>query len=208
MNIHPDNEKTFVLVKPDAVRRGLVGEIISRFESRGLKVIALEMVWADHKMIDDHYPKDEEWTRRLGVKTLKTYQQYGYDAVKELGTKDPGEIGVMVREWLITFMTSGPMVKMVVQGVHAVDMVRKLVGDTMPSLAEMGTIRGDYSIDSPTSANMEKRAVYNLVHASENQEEARHEISYWFEKGDLYEYKLFAPRRNYAICKRGLRHAV
>lgn len=189
MGIHPEEEKTFVLIKPDAVRRGLIGEVISRFESRGLKVIALQMVLADHKMIDDHYPKDREWIKRLGEKTLTTYQQYGYDAAKELGTADPDKIGTMVREWLVSFMTSGPMVKMIVQGVHAVDMVRKLVGNTMPSLAEMGTIRGDYSIDSPASANMEKRAVYNLVHASENQDEALHEISYWFKLTDVYEYK-------------------
>ena len=186
---HPKEEKTFLLVKPDGVRRGLVGEIISRIEARGLKIIALEMVWADRKKMDGHYPKDRAWVRRLGEKTLATYEKYGYNAKKELGTENVDKIGKMVRGWLLDFMTSGPMVKMVVQGVHAVDMVRKLAGATMPSMAEMGTIRGDYSVDSPASANRDKRSVHNLVHASETQEEARHEIGYWFSPNELHSYR-------------------
>ena len=98
--------------------------------------------------IDGHYPKDAKWVHRLGEKTLATYEKYGYDAKKELGTTDPDKIGKMVRSWLLDFMCSGPVVKMVIKGVHAVDMVRKLAGSTMPSAAEMGTIRGDYSVDS------------------------------------------------------------
>lgn len=177
------------MLKPDGVKRGLVGETIRRFEKVGLKVIALQMVRPSRQQIDDHYPKDDGWIRRVGQKTLSTYEKYGYDAVTELGTTDDFEIGKMVREWLLNFMTSAPLVKMVVQGVHAVDMVRKLVGDTMPFKADVGTIRGDYSVDSAASANKDKRAVHNIVHASETPEEAAHEISHWFSPEDIYEYK-------------------
>ncbi len=180
---HPKEEITFVILKPDAVRKGLIGEVIKRFEQRDLKVVALEMFQPTHQLIDDHYPKDEAWIRRLGQKTLATYEKYGYDAIEQLGTKDDLEIGKMVRKWLLDFMTSAPLVKMVVQGIHAVDVVRKIAGVTMPAFADMGTIRGDYSIDSPALANSEKRAVMNLLHASETPEEAEHEIEHWFGKG-------------------------
>jgi len=137
MPSHPKEEKTVVLIKPDGVKRGLIGEIISRIERRGLKIIALEMFWPTKKQIDEHYPKDKQWIRRLGEKTLANYQQYGFEAKKELGTEDPLEIGKMVREWLLDFMTSGPIVKMVVKGIHAVAMVRKIAGSSLPAEAEM-----------------------------------------------------------------------
>jgi nucleoside-diphosphate kinase len=141
--------------------------------------------------MDKHYPKDPKWLTRIGEKTTGTYNKYGYDIKKDFGTDDKLSIGKEVRRWLIDFMTSAPMVKMVVQGVHAVDMVRKIVGPTMPYLAEMGTIRGDYSADSAISANMERRAVFNLVHASETPEEAKHEIQHWFGKKGVFAYKRF-----------------
>ena len=177
------------MVKPDGVRRGLVGDIISRLEQRGLKIIALKMIRPSREQIDGHYPKDQRWITRLGEKTMGTYQKYGRDAIKDMGTDKPEEIGPMVREWILNFMTSGPAVKAIIEGVHAVDMVRKLCGHTIPSVAEMGTIRGDYSVDSPALANAEKRALYNLVHASETQEEAEHEIKYWFGPEDIHDYK-------------------
>lgn len=186
---HPKEEKTCILIKPDGVKRGLIGEIICRIEQRGLKVIALSMIWATKEKIDHHYPKDEKWITRLGEKTMHTYEKYNIDPVKELGTADLLEIGKMVRGWLINYMAGGPIVKMIVQGVHAVDMIRKLAGNTCPNLAEMGTIRGDYSVDSPAAANSEKRAIHNLVHASETPEEAEHEIDFWFTKNEIHAYK-------------------
>jgi nucleoside-diphosphate kinase len=188
---HPKEEKTFVLIKPDGVRKGLTGEIIKRMEQRDLKIVAIEMFQPSKAEMDKHYPKDEAWLRRIGEKTTGTYQKYGHDVKKDFGTDDLLKIGKTVRGWLIDFMISAPMVKMVVQGVHAVDMVRKIVGPTMPYLAEMGTIRGDYSTDSAISANIEKRAVYNLVHASETPEEAKHEIEHWFGKSTIFKYKRF-----------------
>lgn len=186
---HPREERTFLLVKPDGVKRGLVGEIIRRLEQRNLKIIALQMVEPGREMFDNHYPKDPAWIKRVGEKTLATYQKYGYDAKAELGTEKPEEIGPMVRGWLLDFMTSGPVVKMIIEGVHAIDMVRKIAGATMPSAAEMGTIRGDFSVDSPASANRDKRSVHNLVHASETPEEAAHEIKLWFGADELHAYR-------------------
>lgn len=177
------------MIKPDGVKRGLTGEILRRIEQVNLKLIALGMFQATEEQIDNHYPKDEKWINRLGEKTMKTYQKYGFDAKSELGTDDTLEIGQMVRGWLITYMTSAPVVKMVVEGIHAVDMVRKLAGDTIPAFADCGTIRGDFSVDSAASANRDKRAIHNLVHASETPEEAGHEIGYWFAPEDINSYK-------------------
>ena len=186
---HPKEEVTFLMIKPDGVKRGLAGEIIRRIEQRNLKIIGLGMDKPSRAKIDGHYPKDANWIHRLGEKTLATYEKYGYDAKKELGTADADKIGRMVRGWLLDFMCSGPVIKMVIKGVHAVDMVRKIAGSTMPSAAEMGTIRGDFSVDSAAAANRDKRSVHNIVHASETPEEAKHEIDYWFGKKEIYDYK-------------------
>lgn len=184
-------EKTFVMIKPDGVTKRLIGEIISRFECRDLKVVALEMFQPTFAEMDEHYPKDETWIRRLGQKTLATYEKYGMDAVKILGTKDDLELGKMVRKWLVDYMISAPLVRLVIEGNHAVDMVRKICGNTMPYLAEVGTIRGDFSADSPDVGNSEKRAVMNLVHASETASEAEHEIKHWFGDKKIYSYGRF-----------------
>lgn len=190
--VNVKEEKTFVMVKPDGVKKGIVGEIIKRFEQRDLKIVALEMFQPTRKQIDDHYPKDEVWIKRLGDKSLATYQKYNMDAKELLGTDDAMSIGKMVRGWLVDYMTSAPLVRMVVEGVHAVDMVRKIAGVTMPYLADMGTIRGDFSNDSPAVANSEKRAVMNILHASETPEEADHEIKHWFgAKPAIFSYKRF-----------------
>jgi len=185
-------ERTYVMVKPDGVKKGLIGEIIRRFEQRDLKIVALEMFQPTREQIDEHYPKEEAWIRRLGQKTLGTYEKYGIDAKENLGTADDLEIGQMVRKWLVDYMVSAPLVRMVVEGIHAVDMVRKICGATLPSMADMGTIRGDYSADSPAVANAEKRAIMNLVHASETPEEAQHEIKHWFgDREVIFPYKRF-----------------
>jgi nucleoside-diphosphate kinase len=188
---HPKEERTYVMIKPDGVRKGLIGEVIKRIEQRDLKIVAIEMASPLLEQMDNHYPKNEEWITRLGTKTMKTYEKYGYDAMLDFGTTDPATIGPEVRKWLISFMMSAPVVKMVVQGLHAVDIVRKLAGDTLPYQSAVGTIRGDFSIDSPVLANKEKRAVMNIVHCSETPEEAEHEIKHWFGDSVIHEYKRF-----------------
>src|SRR3989344_5854731 len=134
---NPKEERTLLIVKPDGVKRGLVGEIISRLEQRGLKIIALEMIHATREQVDDHYPKDPAWIKRLGEKSINTYKEHGMSPKEELGTDDPVKIGEFVRSWLIDFLTSGPVVKMVVRGIRAVAMVRNIAGQTMPTLAEI-----------------------------------------------------------------------
>jgi nucleoside-diphosphate kinase len=186
---HPKEEKTVVLIKPDGVKRGLVGEIISRIEKRGLKIISLEMIQATRKQIDDHYPKGNKWIKRLGEKTLNNYKTYGADIKEELGTDDPEKIGEMVRDWLLDYLSSGPMVKIIVKGIHAISMVRKLVGKSIPGEAEMGTVRGDFSVDDATAANKDKRSIRNILHASEDREEAEHEMKFWFAAEDIFDYK-------------------
>ena len=198
-NMHPKEEKTFVMLKPDGVQKGLIGEVIKRLEQRDLKIVALQMFRPTPEEIDNHYPKDENWMRRLGQKTLTTYEKYKIDPMKELDMVDELEIGKNVRKWLLDYMTRAPLVRMVVQGIHAVDTVRKIAGVTLPYLADMGTIRGDFSIDSPLLANKEKRAVMNIMHASETPEEALHEIEHWFGKNPpIFEYKRFGVDEVYS----------
>ena len=178
-----------MLVKPDGVKRGLMGECIKRVEQRGLKIIALKMVWPSQEHARGHYPGTKPWLRGMGEKTLESYRKYGKDPVKELGTKDPLKIGGMIYGWNTEFLTSGPTVTIVVSGIHAIDMTRKIVGRTLPAFAEMGTIRGDYSVDSPVLANFDKRAIHNLVHASGDPDEAAHEIEHWFSPEEIHGYK-------------------
>jgi nucleoside-diphosphate kinase len=201
---HPlPTERTFVMVKPDGVMRGLIGEVIKRFEQRGLKVIALKMVHASHEHLDAFYPTDPAWITRLGNKALGTFAEYGLDPAKEMGTDDAAEIGKDVRKALIDFMGLAPTIPMVIEGIHAISVVRKLAGATLPVFAEPGTIRGDYSHDAPTAANMESRGIFNIVHASETPEEANHEIGHWFKDEEIFDY----DRSDHVIMfgdKRGL----
>ena len=174
-------QQTFCMIKPDGVMRGLVGEIISRIEKGGLKIVGLKMVLASEDHILKHYPmSDQAWIDRLGDKGLDTFKALSLDVKEILGTDDKSEIGKNVAQTLVKYMTSGPVICMVVEGVQAIDMVRKLAGHTLPFKAEMGTIRGDFSVDSPAVANLEGRAIHNLFHASETEDEAKNEMNLWF----------------------------
>ncbi|MCC6066744.1 MAG: nucleoside-diphosphate kinase [Pyrobaculum sp.] len=181
-------ERTLVLLKPDAVARGLVGEIIARFERVGLKIVAMKMVRATPGQMERFYPSSEEWFRSAGNKLLKAYQELGIDPKSRLGTDDPVEAGRRIKDNLIRYMTSGPIVVMVLKGNRAVEVVRKLVGPTAPHAAPPGTIRGDYSVDSPDLAAEEGRVVFNLVHASDSPAEAEREIKFWFSEEELVDY--------------------
>jgi nucleoside-diphosphate kinase len=177
--------RTLVILKPDAVARGLVGEIIARFERAGLRIVALKMVRATPEQIERFYPSSEEWLRSAGSKLLKAYRELGIDPRERLGTDDPVEVGRKIKENLVKYMTSGPIVVMVLKGNRAVEVVRKLVGPTAPHSAPPGTIRGDYSVDSPDLAAEEGRVVYNLVHASDSVAEAEREIKFWFRDEEI-----------------------
>ena len=187
----PFLERTLVLIKPDAVKRGLIGEIIGRFERAGLYIIALKLIHPSLEYARQHYPLTETQLVQMGNKTLTTYAELNIDPVEKLGTSEPKKIGLMVHEWNAQFLASGPVVACVIQGVHAIQKVRAICGATMPKDAEPGTIRGDLSSASPAIANMLKSAVYNLVHASDNKndpEEPEREISYWFRTSEIIDY--------------------
>lgn len=157
-------QRTLVLLKPDAVARGLTGRILARFEDALLKVVAAKMVWMDAELARRHYFDLEE---RFGADVYNTMAQ---------------------------FMQSGPVIALVLEGVAAVPTVRKLVGPTYPDQAAPGTIRGDFAHMSRAYANARGLPVANLVHASGNAEEAEHEIGVWFSKAEMYDYPSAAQR--------------
>jgi len=177
-------ERTFVLIKPDAFKRGLVGEIISRFERAGLRLEEIKIVNATTEIVGKHYPDDKNWIRSVGKKSVDAYKKYNLNIAEDFGIDDALEVGKLVRKWLIQHLTSGPVIALILSGNHAIEVVRKMLGNTVPLFAKLGTIRGDFSIDSPDLSAKEKRALQNLVHASSTIEEAKREISLWFEKVD------------------------
>jgi len=175
-------ERTLVLIKPDAFKRGLVGEIISRFERAGLRLEETKIVNATTEIVEEHYPDDNSWIRSVGKKTVDAYKKYNLNIAEDLGTDDTLEVGKLVRKWLIQHLTSGPVAALILSGNHAIEVVRKIIGNTIPLFAELGTIRGDFSMDVPDLSIKEKRALQNLVHASSSVEEAKREIFLWFKK--------------------------
>jgi len=179
-------QQTVVLVKPDGVKRALVGAIIARFERAGFKMIACKMIWVDKTLVAKHYANDKKYLRGVGEKTLADYKKYGLDPGEQLGTKDPLEIGKLVRKWNMDFISAGPVVAMIWEGPNAIEQIRKIVGHTFPSTAQPGTIRGDFSIDNTYMSNTLKRSVKNLIHASGDAKEAEFEIKLWFKEDEIY----------------------
>lgn len=178
-------ERTLVLIKPDGVVRGLIGKIISRFEDIGLKLAGMKMVWVDEKFAKEHYKLDEEWAKNVFTKTKTTRESQG----QEFPFKDHMEYGGMIQKWNMNFLREGPVVAFVLEGPHAIEIVRKIVGSTEPRQAAPGTIRGDFaSIESYPLANDKERVLRNLIHASDSVENANREIDLWFEKKELHSY--------------------
>jgi nucleoside-diphosphate kinase len=176
-------ERTLIVLKPDTVQRGLVGEILNRFEKIGLKIIAMKMLVPSEELVKTHYSDD--LIPIVGGKTQKDWDAYGveYDDTAE-------EIGTMIVQATRDFMRSGPVIAAVLEGGHAVEVVRKLVGSTGPKDSAPGTIRGDYAHLSLGRASMQKKGAANLIHASGNLDEAKQEISWWFKPEELFDYKL------------------
>jgi len=181
-------EYTVVLVKPDGVRKGIVGEVTTRFERVGLKIAAMKMVWVDADLVGKHYKDDNEYHKSVGIKALENYKNYGLDAKESLGTNKPVEIGKIIRKWNVEFITSGPVIAMILVGPGAVKLVRKMVGNTFPSDSQPGTIRGDFALDSSFQSNLERRTTYNIIHASGVPDEAEFERKLWFKEKEIFEY--------------------
>ena len=193
-------EKTLVIIKPDGVQRGLVGEIIKRFENVGLKMVANKMVVVDEDHIEKHYTLDPEWRMVTGEKTIAGYKSKGMKPPSE----DPLEITARILEVLKSYMTSGPVIAMVWEGAHAVGIVRKLVGGTEPLTSDVGTIRGDYVLDSYELSDKDGRSVRNLIHASGSTEEAEMEIKHWFSDKEIINYNLASEKIMYDVNLDGI----
>lgn len=179
-------ERTLVIVKPDGVQRGLIGEIIGRYEKTGLKLLGIKMIVPAEETVDKHYSLDPNWKKSVGEKAISAYKKNGQTPPSE----DPIVIGDGVLSALKKYFTSGPVVAMVWQGANAVGVVRKITGGTEPLSSDVGSIRGDFTIDSYPLADVDKRAVRNLVHASGNVDEASKEIPLWFSESELVDYRL------------------
>ncbi|MEK6874566.1 MAG: nucleoside-diphosphate kinase [Nanoarchaeota archaeon] len=177
-------EQTLVLLKPDTVQRGIIGEILTRFEKTGLKIIGLKMIQADDSISGQHYTNDQAWLLSVGEKTIQSYKSKGVRI-----EKTSLQIGQDVRHMLIEFLKSSPTVAVCLEGHGAIEKVRTIIGSTAPSNAMPGTIRADYSLDSYTLADNKGRAVANLVHASDTKENAQREIKIWFSTNELCVYE-------------------
>ena len=182
-------ERTLIILKPDAVKRGLIGKVIETFEQVGLKLIAAKMLKPTADVIKNHYPGTAEWIREMGEKTLASFKQSGDDVMKTFKTEDPSKLGQFIYERLIKYWMEGPIVVMVWTGPNAVTVARKLRGHTIPALAVPGTLLAQYSFDSsPLSASLD-RVVKTFIHASGSTDEAEREIKYWFGKQEFKEYE-------------------
>lgn len=173
-----------MIVKPDGVQRGLLGEILGRFERAGLKVVGMKFIWPDSEQVGRHYTDDESYLCGVGEKALANAK------AKNIEMNETAlEIGQRVREANMRYLSTGPVLVMALQGNTAIDAVRSMIGGTNPLTADIGTIRGDLTIDDFAQADEEKRAVRNLMHASSEPEEAEREIQLWFSEDELYDYE-------------------
>ncbi|MEK9147786.1 MAG: nucleoside-diphosphate kinase [Patescibacteria group bacterium] len=180
------NEKSLVIIKPDGIQRSLVGEIIKRYERSGLKLIGLKIIVPTKDLIEKHYLLDPNWKRNVGEKAINSYKKQG----KKPPSEDPIDVGNTVVEGLKKYLTAGPVIVMVWSGAHAVGIIRKITGGTEPLTSDVGTIRGDYTIDSYELSDIGGRAIRNLIHASGTPEEVDNEINLWFKKEELINYRL------------------
>lgn len=182
-------QRALILLKPDAVGRGLIGKILKRFEQVGLTVIGLKFIWATKEQIIAHYPETDAWFKKVGERTLTNYAKKNLDAKQVFGTDEAVSIGKTVKQWLIKYLQESPIFLAVVEGYEAVEIVRKLSGNTIPLLAAPGTIRGDFSHDTIDLANEMSRPLRNLIHASDTIEDAKREIKVWFSEEELFAYQ-------------------
>lgn len=196
---HPKHERTFVIIKPDGVQRGLIGEIVKRYERTGLKLVGLRFGVAEEKKFWEHYNKDDAWFLKKGTKIVEDKKASGQTI-----TKEAIEYGKDIIGQLVKFMTSGPVLMMVWEGNQAAAVIKKITGDTEPSSSDVGTIRGDLTMDSYGIAAVDDRAVRNLIHCSENAEEGKREVALWFTDAELTDYRLVTEQILYDVNLDGI----
>ena len=193
-------QKTLIILKPDCIKRGLVGEVIARFEKVGLKIVAMKMATATKEQLQKHYPLDDQnWIGKVGQKSLDNFVENGLDVQKYLGSEDTLEIGTKIVNNLVEFMLHAPVIILCLEGPDAVAMCRKLIGSTLPCNSPLGSIRGDYSLDNPVLANMQNRTIHNLIHGSETVADAQKELQIWFPEQDFawFDYSETIYTKNY-----------
>jgi nucleoside-diphosphate kinase len=178
------HERSLVLIKPDAVARHLVGEILVRFERKGLKIAALKLIWPTEEMAGDHYELSEEWLESSGQRTYQGYIDKGVQPPAE-----PRDLAMNTRIKLMDAITAGPVVAMVLEGAHVIELVRKMRGHTSPLAAEVGTIGFDYTVESYTVSDAGGWAIKNIIHGSDSPESAEREIAIWFEPHEVVNYE-------------------
>ncbi len=193
-------ERTLVILKPDAIQRGLIGEIIKRIENTGLKLVSLKFILATPEQCWQHYNKDEVWFQSKGDVVVANRKSANLPIEKEAI-----EYGRDIIAALVNFMTCGPVVAMIWEGNQAVGIVKKIVGSTEPLTSDSGTIRGDYTIDSYDLANYDSRAVRNLIHCSDKAEEALREIDIWFKEEEIIKYRLINEQILYDVNLDGIK---
>ena len=197
---HPKSDRTLIVIKPDGIQRSLIGEIIKRYERVGLKLVGVKMVVPTEDFVEKHYTLNPEWRRITGEKRIKA----AHEAGEVPPSDDPLEVTAIVLNKLKKYLTSGPVIAMVWQGAHAVEVVRKITGGTEPKTSDIGTVRGDFVLDSYLMADQDDRSVRNLVHASGTKEEAEMEIKHWFESGELIDYRLVQEQILYDVNLDGI----
>jgi len=190
----PNEERSLVLLKPDTIQRSLVGELIKRFEQAGLKISAMKMIIATEQQLLDHYNKTDEWYQKKGEGIVEDMKAHNMTVDKE-----PIEYGKDIIRNMVRYMTAAPVVALVLEGNQAVKVVSKLVGGTEPASSDVGTIRGDYTVDSYAHATIENRGVRNLVHQSESPEEAEREMKIWFDENEIHQYVTAQERIMYDV---------
>ncbi len=193
-------EKTLVVIKPDGIQRGLIGEIIKRFENVGLKLIAVKMTTLTPDFVEKHYTVDPEWRRITGEKTIKNYKDKGLIPPHD----DPYKITEIILGNMKKYMSAGPVIAMILEGAHAIKIVRKLVGGTEPLTSDVGTIRGDYVLDSYQMSDTDGRSIRNLIHASGSIEDAEKEINLWFSPEEIVNYRLVQEKILYDVNLDGI----
>lgn len=180
-----NRERTLIAIKPESIQRHIIGEFISKFEKRGLKLIACKLVVPNKEQVGRHYPDDDAWYVSSGTKTYENYKERGLDP-----GMSPIELAKRTRTRLIDHLVGRPLLLMIWEGPHAIALGRKTSGATNPLNADIGSIRGDYSTESYELADDIERAIHTLVHASGSVTEAEEEIKIWFKKEEILDYDL------------------
>ena len=199
MTEHPKKELSLVIIKPDGVQRALIGDIITRFERTGLKFIAMKLLLPREEQCWTHYNKDEEWFLKKGARIIEARKTHGMPIEKEVI-----DYGKDIIQANVDFFTSGPVLAFVIEGNQSVAIVKKIVGGTEPTTSDVGTLRGDFTVDSYTLSSLDNRAVRNLVHCSDSPEEALREIPIWFEAKELLSYRLVGEQILYDVNLDGI----